>query len=200
VRKVCLVLILIAAACGALSAEPASDKFAFIAWNPGAALSVAPLGFVVRSILPVALFNLEAGAAFAGGFYADHQAFEARAVFGNSNATYLVLQLQVGWNWFFADDAGWLAKGPYAGASLRAWDLIQVSSLVQSLNVAPMIDIGWWFDFKGWFIDLRLSQVFVVASFSSIAGSRPGIQMAFSPLPGISPWMPIGLVQVGFKL
>jgi hypothetical protein len=199
-RRLGLIAVFVAATCGAASGEPASDRFAFIAWNPGAALSLVPSGFVLRSVLPVVLFNLEAGAVFAGGIYMDHQAIEARAVVGNSNATYLVVQLQVSGNWFFAEAAGWLSKGPNAGVSLRAWDLIQIASGVQPYNLAPMLDLGWWFDFGRWFIDVCLSQVFLVASLSSLPGSRPGVEMIFSPLPGISPWMPIGLAQIGLTL
>jgi hypothetical protein len=179
----------------------AQDRFAFLAWNPGAALSLLPAGFVVRSILPVVLFNLEAGAAFGGGFVANHQSLEGRIAIGNSNATYFLAQTQVSWNWFFGETAGWTARGgPYAGAALRAWDLVQLSSHVHSWNLAPLVDVGWWFDAGGWFIDARLSQVFLVVSGSSIPGSIPGAQFLFSPLPGVSPWMPIGLVQIGIKL
>ena len=54
------------------------------------------------------------------------------------------------------------------GAELRYWDLIQLYSGVQSHNVAPMLDLGWCFDFGIWFVNLCLNQVFVIASWSSI--------------------------------
>ena len=88
----------------------------------------------------------------------------------------------------------------YAGAELLYWDLIQVYSGVQTHNVAPMVDLGWCFDFGTWFVDLRLNQVFAIASYSSIPHAIAGFQFLFSPLPGISPWLPIGLVQGGIKL
>jgi hypothetical protein len=62
-----------------------------------------------------------------------------------------------------------------------------------------MLHVGWWLDLGSWFIDIRLSQVVAIASISSIPGSIPGFQFLFSPLPGISAWMPIGLIQVGLK-
>jgi hypothetical protein len=199
-RKTLPVFLLVAVLSGPAFGDAGTDSFPFITWNPGAALSLFPTGFVFRSILPVVLFNLEAGVALAGGYWWDNQALEGRAAIGNSNATYLVVQAEAGWSWFFAEAAGWLQKGPYAGGSLRYWDLIQIHSFVQSHNIAPMLHIGWWFDFGSLFVDLRMSQVFAVASFSSIPGSLPGFQFLFSPLPGISPWMPIGLVQLGIKL
>jgi hypothetical protein len=199
-RRLVVMVLLVAASFGAFAADKDRDTFAFMAWNPGAALSFVPTGFVFRSIIPVVLFNLESGVAVAGGFAADHQAFEARLSLGNSNATYFVAQAELGWSWFFAESGGKISKGPYAGASLRYWDLVQVSSLVQSHNLAPMVRVGWWFDFGKWFIDARFSQVFAVASASSIPGSTAAVQWLFSPLPGISPWMPIGLVQIGLKL
>jgi hypothetical protein len=197
-RLILRVIFLVASSC-AVFASPGGDGFGYVAWNPGAALSLFPTGFIMRSIIPVVLFNLEAGAAFAGGFSKDHQVFELRASLGNSNATYLAVLAQVGWSWLFGESAGWLEKGPYAGASLRYWDLIQVYSLVQSHNVAPMLHVGWWLDLGAWFIDIRMSQVVAIASFSSIPSSIPGFQFIFSPLPGISAWMPIGLIQVGLK-
>jgi hypothetical protein len=196
----CLLLMAAVGIATALADTQQREPFLYVAWNPGAALSFFPTEFVTRSILPTVLFNQEAGVALAAGFYRDSQVLEGRAAFGNSNAYYFVMQFQFGWSWFFAESLGWMDKGPYAGACLRYWDLIQVYSGVQSHNIAPMLDVGWWFDLGGWFIDIRMSQVFAVASFSSIPYSRPGIAFIASPIPGISPVMPIGLVQIGIKL
>jgi hypothetical protein len=197
-----LAAVALAAICGGGAwAAPSADAFWFVEWNPGAALSLAPAGFVLRSILPVALFNLEAGAALGGGYTGDHQALEARLCVGNSNATYLVVQAQLGWTWLFGEAAGWMARGgPYAGAALRYWDLVQRSSLVQSHNLAPLIELGWRQDMGRLFVDMRVSQALAVASLSSAPGSLPGAQLIFSPLPGISPWLPLGMVEVGLRL
>ncbi|HAP43987.1 MAG: hypothetical protein A2Y37_13960 [Spirochaetes bacterium GWB1_60_80] len=154
----------------------------------------------MRSILPTALGNQEAGVALAVGFFDGHGALEGRLSLGNANQTYFVAQLQAGWNWFFGEQYWHMAKGPYAGAAVRYWDLVQVHSGVQSHNLAGLVDLGWWFDFGQWFIDVRLSQVLAVAGFSSLPHALPGFAFLFSPLPGISPWLPIGLIQVGLWL
>jgi len=197
--RLCLALLILCVA--PAFAETRDEKdFTFVAWNAPALMSFFPTGFVTRSILPTALCNQEAGIALSVGHFGDSQAVEGRLSVGNSNRTYIAVQAQAGWNWFLGEGLWGFDKGPYVGAELRYWDLIQTYSGVESNNIAPLVDFGWWFDFGTWFIDLRLSQVFAIASFSSIAHSVPGFEIVFSPLPGIAPWIPMGLVQVGLKL
>jgi hypothetical protein len=176
-----------------------SPSFSYLAWNPSAALSFFPMDFVSRSILPVVLADQEAGLAFAYGCYRNGSFGELRVSVGNSNHYYLAAQAQAGWSWFLAEGRGSIEKGPYAGVSLRYWDLIQLYNGTQTHNLAPLAELGWWFDFKRWFVDVRLSQTFCVASLSSLPHASAGFSFAFSPMTGISSWMPIGLVQVGIK-
>jgi hypothetical protein len=198
-RAAIAILALLAA--GAAWSQPiAGGKFAFIAWNPGAALSFFPTSFVFRSVLPTVLFNQEAGVALAAGWSAESGLVEARLALGNSNSTYFVAQVQLGASWFLGETLGWMQRGPYLGGSLRYWDLVQVYSGVQTHNLAPMIHMGWWIDIGPAFLDIRLSQVFAVATASNVPNARPGVVFLFSPLPAVSPVMPIGLVQIGFRI
>jgi hypothetical protein len=71
---------------------------------------------------------------------------------------------------------------------------------IHSLNSAPLLNLGWWFDVGRLFLDVRLSQIFAIASWSSIPHAVPGLTLVASPLPGISPWLPIGLVEIGIHL
>ena len=87
-----------------------------------------------------------------------------------------------------------------SGVGLRYWDLVQVHAGLHSHNSVPLLNLGWWFDIGPVFIDVRISQVFAIASWSNIPYSSPGIAWIFSPLPGISPWMPIGMIQVGVRI
>jgi hypothetical protein len=200
-RRSPVALLLFSLICSAAAAESGTgSRFTYIAWNAPALMSLLPTDFIGRSILPTAICNQEAGLALALGLYESGQSLEGRLSIGPSNRSYLAVQGQIGWNWFFAESLWDMDRGPYAGTELRYWDLIQLHSGVQSHNLAPMLDLGWCFDFGIWFVDLRFSQVFAIASYSSIPHAIPGFQFLFSPLPGISPWLPIGLVQVGIKL
>jgi hypothetical protein len=204
-RRLLAAIAAIAAAAAAWGAPPegrpsTGEPFGFVAWNPGAALSFLRTGFVTRSILPTALFNQEAGVALAGGWCADAGLVEGRLALGNSNATYFVAQVQLGASWFFGERLGWTRRGPYVGGSLRYWDLVQVYDGAQTHNASPMVHLGWWFDVGPLFVDVRISQVFAVATVSSVPFSTPGFAFVLSPLPGISPVLPIGLVQIGVRI
>ena len=155
---------------------------------------------MIHTVLPTALFGQEAGIALGVGYYRNSTFSEIRLSVGNSNAYYLLLQTQYSWNWFFGESAGWLKRGPYGGVGLRYWDLVQVHAGLHSHNSVPLLNLGWWFDIGPVFIDIRLSQVFAIASWSNIPYSGAGIAWIFSPLPGISPWMPIGMIQIGIRL
>ncbi len=183
-----------------LNSSVTDNRFIFLAINPGAALSFVNAGFVINSILPTALFGHEAGIALGIGLYQNNTFAEVRLCVGNSNAFYLLLQTQFSWNWFFGESAGWLKKGPYGGVGLRYWDLVQVHAGIHSHNIVPLLNLGWWFDIGRIFIDIRLSQVFAIASWSNIPYATAGFDWIFSPLPGISPWLPIGMIQVGVRL
>ena len=176
------------------------NRSVFVAINPGAALSFVNAGFIVNSILPTALFGQEAGIAAGVGYLFEDSFAEARLCVGNSNAFYLLLQSQLSLNWFFGESFGLTERGPYLGGAIRYWDLIQVHGKTQSHNVIPLINIGWWIDIGRFFIDVRISQVFAIASWSNIPHAKGGLAWIFSPLPGISPWLPIGMVQLGFRL
>lgn len=191
-------LTLALAPCGGL---PAQDRgYVYLAANPGAALSLVNAGFVANSILPTVLFGQEAGLALALGCSTGSALLEGRVSVGNSNAYHLLIQTQVSANWRFAEDVGWAQAGPYLGLALRYWDLVQVHARIHSHNVASFVHLGWWLDLGRVFVDLRLAQVVAVASWSSLARSRASIRLTASPLPGVSPWLPIGLVQVGVRL
>ena len=176
------------------------NRFIFLSVNPGAALSLVNAGFVIHTILPTALFGQEAGVALGIGLHQNSTFSEVRLCIGNSNAYYLLLQTQFSWNWFFGESAGWLKEGPYGGVGLRYWDLVQVHAWIHNHNSVPLLNLGWWFGLGRMFIDIRLSQVIAIASWSNIPYSTAGFAWIFSPLPGVSPWMPIGMVQVGVRL
>jgi hypothetical protein len=199
-RAVLLLLLLVLPLLSVAAYGSGDEPFAFVCINPGAALSFLDTGFVVHSILPTAIFGQEAGVALGLGYSWNHVFAEGRISAGPSNPYHLVLQTQVSWNWRFAQHAGWLKRGPYLGIALRYWDLVQIHAGIHAHNVAPLLNLGWWLDIGPLFLDVRLSQVFLVAGWSNLPHSLPGVALTASPLPGISPWLPIGLIQVGVRL
>ena len=176
----------------------------FVTVNPAAAISFFPgrsgttVGFFTSAILPV-LANLESGAALGVGYCKDSRFAEGRLSIGSSNDYLLVLQGQVGYFWLLGELLGWQKKGLYAGVSVRYMDILNMNTHVHNQNLFPLASAGYWLDFGGFFVDFRLSQMFLIFSWSSMAHSVPALAMTFSPLTAISPYMPLLLISAGWR-
>lgn len=174
--------------------------FVYAAWNPLASLSFLKMNFITTSILPV-FANLESGVALSCGYFQDGTIIEGRLSIGNSNYDLAVLQAQAGWYFFPGETENGRGSGFYAGASLRYSDVWNLYSGVHLQTLLPLASAGYRFDLGGGlFIDLRASELFAAFSWSSMEHSVPAAGLLFSPITGISPWMPLLSVDIGFRL
>jgi hypothetical protein len=170
----------------------------FMTLNPAAAVSFiggqsdTGMGFFTGAVLPV-FANLESGVSMGGGYCGNARFIEGRLSLGNSNGYLFVLQAQAGY--FFQ----WQEKGVYAGASLRYMDIVNLNTGIHNQDILPLASLGYWLDFSGFFLDIRMSQMFVILSWSSMPHTVPAICFAFSPLTAISPYMPLLLISAGYR-
>jgi hypothetical protein len=178
----------------------AQNGSVFLSVNPAAAVSFVPAengslaGFFASAILPV-LANLESGVSLGGGLHLGSRFLEGRLSIGNSNDYLLVLQGQIGHYWML----GRRQKGLYAGASLRYMDIVNLYSGVHNQSLLPLASLGYWLGLGRFFIDFRVSQMFMVLSWSSMPHTTPALAAAFSPLTAISPVMPLCMISVGYR-
>lgn len=143
--------------------------------------------------------NLEYGVAAAAGWRAARRlSLETRLSGGPINQVTRVYQAQLGLSLHPGPRAPAWSAPLYAGGALRAWRIDYVHARARYLNVGGALHAGYrWPVATPWFVDARLSQWLVVTTMRQ--GARHGTAWMPSANPNLSPVLPMGLVEVGYR-
>lgn len=177
------------------TAAPA-ERFTLSA-NPLAAAAFAPR-LDTRTDAATAA-NLEYGVALAGTYRAAPRlSVEARLSGGPINAVTRVYQGQLGLSAHPGPRAPDWSAPLYAGGALRAWRIDYRNPGDRYFNLGGALHVGYrWALGDRWFADARLSQwIFVV---TSRRGAGSGAAWAPSANPSLSPVLPMGLIELGYR-
>lgn len=183
--------------CMAVTAAVPAERFTLSA-NPLAAAAFAPRLDARTDVAPAA--NLEYGVALAASYRAAPRlSVETRLSGGPINAVTRVYQAQLGLSAHPGSHAPAWSAPLYAGAAVRAWRIDYLNPGARYVNVGGLLHAGYRWSRKDapWFIDTRLSQwIFVV---TSRRGAGSGVAWLPSANPNLSPVLPMGLLEIGYR-
>lgn len=162
----------------------------FIGTNPIAVLAAFQWEDNVKRYMPV-VAGLECGFSLTGGYFrSPKQMLETRFAAGNIHQIARVVQWHLGMNYFpLKKNHRWF-NDFYLGGFFKFWDYTNRYTKIHFYNIAPYLTLGYLFDLKPIFVDVRLNQTVAVYSWSNLKHSSAGMDWFLSPWPKFLPVMP----------
>ncbi len=200
-KKIFLSLLLVISISAYAQTEPSFNR-GYIATNifsPFAGMKTD--NAALFALVPI-FTNLEYGFSLVGGYNINRfSAAETRLTLGRSNHYNLIPQIQLYYNFFVLDY--FLKNGNrwYIGTSFRYFDYYNVQTEVHRHNfVFPTLAIGYMRTIGRIFVNVRLTQSLGIASFSSMEHTSGSYVFNLSPLPEMTPILPMLSLDIGYTL
>lgn len=151
-------------------------------------------------ILPL-LSNMESGLSIIAGININrYNSLESKLVLGSATDLYDVYQFHFGYNFYILKYLGSNLTGTYTGIFLKHISLNNNMTDISYNSLIPYITLGYRFDIKNYFIDLRINQTIYAISYSNREDTKTGHGFHFSIWKNVAPVIPYFNISAGFNL
>lgn len=90
-------------------------------------------------------------------------------------------------------------EGLFLGPDLRIGNAFYLTTNQSYTNIVPAVDVGWMFVLGRAILNARIVQSICVATLPSDSLVAPACAWCFSPIPSLSPVLPVLSFDVGFS-
>lgn len=177
-----------------LITDSTADDIYYVGINP-----VAPFTSIrseaTSLYLPV-LSNLETGLSlFVGKIWNKNYNVETRLSFGSPNSSYNLLQVHSGFNYLLNTKKN---LHPYVGLFVKLYSLHEMDTKTDYASAIGYICIGNRFNWKRYFLDLRLNQNIYAVSWSNLPDTKATSGFHPSIYKWKSSYIPYAGINIGY--